>query len=406
MTPSSVPVSFPRLHSGFSNIGRLPVSVELHLARRYLLGLRRRTHIATVTLISMIGLGLGVLALVVTLSLLEGFQASIRSEIVARATHARVIPADGRRLADPVKLASVLQEELPEVELVEVVRGTCLVSSFTDAVPASVIGRSDALDVGLDRILASRLQIGTGENISVISPRQRLTPMGPLPVRVRAEIARVLAPEPGSQEGSVRLPLGLAQRLLWGDAVVEAIELRDIADPWQLGDRVRSVLGSETDRIRVEGLVDLHRPLLLALAMERVMIFVAVGLMLVVAALNLLCNVAMVAAEKRVDLAVLAGIGLTPRALRRLFLLLGMGIGLVGSTLGAVLGVAISMLLNESGALPLPQGVFGFSSVPFRVEPSMVAVVMAVALALAATASWLPSRMVARREPAEGLRYE
>jgi len=386
--------------------GRPPVSVELHLARRYLLGLRRRTHIATVTLISMIGLGLGVLALVVTLSLLEGFQASIRSEIVTRATHARVIPIEGRRLTDPDKLASVLQEEIPEVELVEVVRGTCLVSSFTDAVPASVIGRSDALDVGLDRILANRLQLGGGEEISVISPRQRLTPMGPLPVRVRAEIARVLAPEPGSQEGSVRLPLGLAQRLLWGDAVVESIELRDITDPWQLGDRVRSVLGPETDGIRVEGLVDLHRPLLLALALERVMIFVAVGLMLVVAALNLLCNVAMVAAEKRVDLAVLAGIGLTPRALRRLFLLLGMGIGLVGSTVGAVLGVAISVLLNESGALPLPRGVFSFSSVPFRVEPAMVAVVMAVALALAAAASWLPSRMVARREPAEGLRYE
>jgi lipoprotein-releasing system permease protein len=382
------------------------VSVELHLARRYLLGLRRRTHIATVTLISMIGLGLGVLALVVTLSLLEGFQASIRSEIVTRATHARVIPVDGRRLPDPGKLASVLQAKLPEVEFVEVVRGTCLVSSFVDAVPASVVGRSDALDVGLDRILANRLQIGSGEEISVISPRQRLTPMGPLPVRVRAEVARILAPEPGSQEGSVRLPLGLAQRLLWGEAVVEAIELRDIGDPWQLGDRVRSALGPEMEGLRVEGLVDLHRPLLLALAMERVMIFVAVGLMLVVAALNLLCNVAMVAAEKRVDLAVLAGIGLTPRALRRLFLLLGMGIGLVGSTLGAVLGVAISMLLNESGALPLPRGVFSFSSVPFRVEPSMVAVVMTVALVLAAAASWLPSRMVAQREPAEGLRYE
>jgi lipoprotein-releasing system permease protein len=387
-------------------IGRLPVSVEIHLARRYLLGLRRRTHIATVTLISMIGLGLGVLALVVTLSLLEGFQASIRSEIVARATHARVVPVDGRRLVDPEKLASVLQEKLPEVEFVEVVRGTCLVSSFTDAVPASVIGRSDALDVRLDRILANRLQIGSGEEISVISPRQRLTPMGPLPVRVRAEIARVVAPEPGSQEGSVLLPLDLAQRLLWGDAVVEAIELRDITDPWQLGDRVRSALGPDAAGIRVEALVDLHRPLLLALAMERVMIFVAVGLMLVVAALNLLCNVAMVAAEKRVDLAVLAGIGLPPKALRKLFLLLGMGIGLVGSTLGAVFGVAISLFLNESGALPLPRGVFGFASVPFRVEPSMVAMVMAVALTLAAAASWLPSRMVARREPAEGLRYE
>ena len=382
------------------------MSVELHLARRYLLGLRRRTHIATVTLISMIGLGLGVLALVVTLSLLEGFQASIRSEIVARATHARVIPVDGRRLTDHGKLASVLQEEFPEVELVEVVRGTCLVSSFTDAVPASVIGRSDVLDVGLDRILANRLQIGSGEEISVISPRQRLTPMGPLPVRVRAEVARVLAPEPGSQEGSVRLPLRLHRDFCgatrWSKRSNSATS--PIPGNWVTG----CVQYSDPSLIgiRVEGLVDLHRPLLLALAMERVMIFVAVGLMLVVAALNLLCNVAMVAAEKRVDLAVLAGIGLTPRALRRLFLLLGMGIGLVGSTLGAVFGVAISMLLNESGALPLPRGVFGFSSVPFRVEPSMVAVVMAVALVLAAAASWLPSRMVARREPAEGLRYE
>jgi lipoprotein-releasing system permease protein len=230
--------------------------------------------------------------------------------------------------------------------------------------------------------------------------------MGPLPVRARAEVTRVLPPEPGAAEGAVVLPLALAQRLLWGDAVVEAIELRDVEDPWQLGGRVRAALETEADGVRIESLEELHRPLLLALAMERVMIFVAVGLMLVVAALNLLCNVAMVAAEKRVDLAVLAGIGLTPRSLRRLFLLLGMGIGLIGTTIGALLGVTVSLLLDETGALPLPRGVFSFSSVPFRVEPSMVALVMAVALALAAAASWLPSRMLARREPAEGLRYE
>jgi lipoprotein-releasing system permease protein len=137
-----------------------------------------------------------------------------------------------------------------------------------------------------------------------------------------------------------------------------------------------------------------------------VMIFVAVSLMLVVAALNLLCNVAMVAAEKRIDLAVLAGIGLPPRALRRLFLMLGVGIGAAGATVGAVLGIATALLLDRTGALPLPRGVFAAASVPFRVEPGMVAVVMAVALALATAASWLPSRLVARRDPAEGLRYE
>ncbi|MEJ2581939.1 MAG: ABC transporter permease [Acidobacteriota bacterium] len=382
------------------------MSAELHLARRYLLGLGRRTHIATVTLISMLGLGLGVLALVITLSLLEGFQASIREEIVARAAHARITPSEGRRIEDSDNLASLLQENLREVEMVEVVRGTCLVSSLTDAVPASVIGRSDALDVGVDRILASRLQIGSGDEISVISPRQRMTPMGPLPVRVRAEVSTVLVPEPGSERGAVRLPLEVAQRLLWGEAVVEAIELRDASNPWKLGARVRAALGPDAEAVNVESLEDLHRPLLLALAMERVMIFVAVGLMLVVAALNLLCNVAMIAAEKRVDLAVLAGLGLPPSSLRRLFLFVGIGIGLVGATVGAVLGVVASLFLDQSGALPLPRGVFGFSSVPFQVEPATVALVVLVALALATTASWVPSRIVASREPAEGLRYE
>ncbi len=379
---------------------------ELHLARRYLVGLRRRTHVATVTLISMVGLGLGVLALVVTLSLLEGFQSSIRSEIVEGAAHARVVPARGRQLLDADELASLLHEALRQVNVVQAVRGTCLVSSPTDAVPASVIGRSDAVDVSVDRVLAARLGVGSSDVVDVISPRQRLTPMGPLPVRVRAEIGGVRLPEPGIEAGSIVVPLAAAQRLLWGGEVVESLELRDGDDPWGLGKSVRAAIGERRPDVEVLGLEELHRPLLLALALERIMIFLAVGLMLVVASLNLLCNVAMVAAEKRIDLSVLAGIGMPPSALKRLFLLLGVGIGMVGSIAGAVVGVAVAIGLDRSGALPLPRGVFAESSVPFRVDPVTVGLVMALAMLLAAAASWLPSRMVARREPADGLRYE
>jgi lipoprotein-releasing system permease protein len=208
------------------------------------------------------------------------------------------------------------------------------------------------------------------------------------------------------ESGSIALPLEAAQRLLWGEAVIESLELRDPNDPWGLGDRVRAAISGERGDVAVLGLEALHRPLLLALALERVMIFLAVGLMLVVASLNLLCNVAMVAAEKRIDLSVLAGIGMPPSALKRLFLLLGMGIGAVGSTIGAVCGVVAAVGLDRSGALPLPRGVFEVSSVPFSVDPLMVAVVVACAMLLAAAASWFPSRMVARREPADGLRYE
>jgi lipoprotein-releasing system permease protein len=382
------------------------VKGELHIARRYLVGLRRRTHVATVTLISLVGLALGVLALIVTLALLEGFQSGIREELVERVAHARVSPSQGRQLDDADGLASVLQANLPGVETVRVVGGTCLVASPADAVPALLVGRSDTPVASVDQLLAAKLGVGVGDEVEVISPRHRLTPMGLLPVRLRFEVALIRPAEPASESGSVRLPLGDAQRLLWGEPAVAALELRDPGDPWHLGGRVRRALGDQAAGLRIEGLDELHRPLLVALALERVMIFVAVGLMLVVAALNLLSNVAMVAAEKRTDLAVLSGLGMPPSSLRRLFVLIGMGIGTAGAILGAVVGVGVALTLDATEALPLPRGVFLVSAVPFRVDPAAVVVVVAVALLLSAAVSWLPSRAVARREPAEGLRYE
>ena len=379
---------------------------ELHLARRYLFGLRRRTHVATVSLISLVSLALGVLALVVTLALLEGFQSTIRSELVSRSAHARVRPARGRVLERPEALAGRIREALPGVELVEVIRGTCLVRGVGEAVPARVEGRSDVDAPMVDAVLAARLGVAPGEPVVVISPRRRLTPMGPVPVRSRLELGGYVPREPGSEGGTLVLPLATAQKLLWGRPVVEAMDLRSEDDPWHLDRRVREALGPLAAGVVVEGVEDLHRPLLLALALERLMIFVAVGLMLVVAALNLLCNVAMVAAEKRTDLAVLAGLGLGPRALRRLFVLLGLGIGVLGALLGAAGGVVLSVVLDRTRALGLPRGVFIVDAVPFRVDPVMVTVVVGFALALAAAASWLPARLVSLRDPAEGLRYE
>jgi len=381
------------------------VQAEFHLARRYLLGLRRRTHVATVSAISFGGLALGVFALIVTLSLLEGFQSSIRRDLVSRAAHARIESANARILKDPGKLASSLHEALPGVKIVEVLRGNCLVSSSTDAFPASVIGRSDILAAGVDPVLGARLGVGAGSKIDVISSRQRMTPMGPLPLRVRLMVSKIAPAEPGAEGGVLRLPLKDAQRILWGSAAVDAMELQDATDPWGLGQRIRSILRSRQD-LRVKDLRELNNSLLLALSMEKILIFIAVGLMLVVAALNLLCNVAMVAAGKRRDLAVLAGMGLEPLRLRRLFLLLGLGIGGAAAFAGALAGIAVSWGLDRSGALPLPRGIFVVSSVPFRIHPSMVLTVVCVALFLAGAASWLASRPVATREPAEGLRYE
>jgi len=382
------------------------VSAELYLARRYLVGLRRRTHVATVSAISLVSLSLGVLALIVTLSLLEGFQSTIRGELIKRTAHARLTPAEGRRLEAPAELVSILQRKLPGVHVVQVVHATCLVGPAGDAVPALVEGRSGMRGAVADSVLAARLGLAPGDTVDVISPRRRLTPLGPVPVRMRVTVTAVKPPAPGREGGALLLPLAEAQRLLWGKPAVEAIELRDAAHPWELAGRVRRALGDRAKTLRIEGLRELHHPLLLALSLERAMLFLAVGLMLIVAALNLLCNIAMVAAEKRTDLAVLSGLGVGPRALRRLFLFLGLGIGVVGSFSGAAAGTVLAVVLNRTHAIPLPRGVFIVSSVPFKVQPGMVAAVVGLALALSLVAAWLPSRTVSLRDPAEGLRYE
>lgn len=378
----------------------------LHLARRYLGGLRRRSHVATVSLISLVSLALGVMALIVTLSLLEGFQSTIRRELVRRSAHAVIASEHGRVLEDPDGLASLLQSRLPDAEIVRTVRGTCLVGALADAIPARVEGKSNITSPGMDHILAARLALGPGDELEVVSPRRRLTPMGPVPVHARLEISTIVPPAPGSEGGVLLLPLEVAQRLLWGRPAVEVLELSDANDPWGLAGRARDALGGRARGLRVDGLRETHHSLLLALAMERAVIFAAVGLMLVVAALNLLCNVAMVAAEKRTDLAVVAGMGLPPAGIRRVFVLLGLGIGALGALSGATAGVALAIILDRTHALPLPRGVFIVSSVPFVVRPEMVAAVVALALALAAVAAWVPARAVGRRDPAEGLRYE
>jgi len=160
------------------------------------------------------------------------------------------------------------------------------------------------------------------------------------------------------------------------------------------------------DGVDVVSFRDLNRPLLAALQLERAMIGVGVALVIVVAALNLLCNLALLAAEKRADVALLAALGLPPERVRSLFLGLGIGVGALGGVLGTAFGGSVAYLLDRTHALPLPRGVFVVAHVPFRVTASALALALAVSLISALLASLVPARAAARRDILEGLRYE
>jgi len=373
------------------------------LATRYLLGLRRRTHVTAVSAISFTAMALGAGSLVVTLALLEGFQSTIRGELQTSGVHARLRPRLSGRLPEGGWLAA-LERRHPELAIRVVTAGAVWVVSPDGATPAVLELDALAGTVQINRVLAARLALGVGSTVTVASPRLTLTPLGPMPTRRTVTVGQVLGGRPVEERAVIRMAPAWGAALL-GGAVAQSVELQ-ARDPARAFEVASSVQGEVPEGVEVISFRDLNRPLLAALQLERTMIGFGVALVIVVAALNLLCNLALLAAEKRADVAILAAMGLEPGGIRRLFLTLGLGIGALGGVLGAAAGGVLATVLDRSRLVPLPRGVFVVSHVPFHVTAGSLAIVVGIALLAAFLASLAPARAAARRDILEGLRYE
>ena len=180
--------------------------------------------------------------------------------------------------------------------------------------------------------------------------------------------------QPGDDRAVIFAPVSVGAALLdLGAPRTVELRAKNPGDAWHVASVVQNEVPKEVEVVSFEAL---NRPLLAALALERAMIGFGVALVMAVAALNLLCNLALLAAEKRADVALLTALGVTPARVRRLFLLLGVGVGALGGVLGTALGGLAAEVLDRTRALPLPRGVFIVSHVPFRVTPGAVAIVL------------------------------
>ncbi len=149
---------------------------------------------------------------------------------------------------------------------------------------------------------------------------------------------------------------------------------------------------------------ELNAPLAFALRLEKAVIFVTVALVILVAALNIVSNIALTVVEKKRDLGVFTALGARPSSLERIYLTLGAVIGLTGTAAGVLFGVGLSVVLDRFQLVPLPADIYLLSHVPFAVHWGEVAAVAAVALATAVLAALLPSRAAARLAPGEAIR--
>lgn len=385
---------------------------ETSVALRYLAASRKRAHVALVATISIVGLAVGVAALIVSLALLSGFQDRILRQMMERTAHLTVSPARGALLPDAEAARRAL-EAVPGVSGVgAAIEGRGWASdvdgSATQPVrfrngPATERGQDALPGAVITRALAARLHLVAGDLMRVTSSRTRLSPMGPIPVSVVLEVAEMRGA--GALEKSAEVEVSLeTARLLTGVAKgAFAYEAR-LADPTRAEAAAAAVRVALAPGYRVETWRDRNAPLAFALRLEKAVIFVTVGLVIVVAALNIVSSIALTVVEKKRDLGVLTSMGAAPGALLRIYLTLGAVIGVLGTGAGVAVGIGVSLAADRFRLARLPVDVYMVSHVPFAIHPGEVAACAAFAIATAVAAAVLPARAAARLAPGEAIR--
>jgi lipoprotein-releasing system permease protein len=381
------------------------------LALRYLRSTRRDAFTSFLSAVAAGGIGLGVAALVLALAALAGMQRALRAEMLSQTPALAVTLPAG---ADAHELRAALGRE-PEVVAVQRVllgRGWLLAGArvspvelvgFEGALPASFPGAAGGYP-GL--YLASedlaRSGLAPGDVVTLASPRPTLTPLGPQPRLLSMRIEGAYEASRVASESRAALPLERAEILLGGDRPMRLeLATRDLDGALALADRWRDRL---PEGARIETWQDLNRPLFFALALERTVLFLAVSLIVAVAAVALFSDLQLVAATKRRELALLAAMGAGEPALRRAFLLLGALLGGLGAIGGGLLGWAAAVALDRWQVVTLPPGLLLFDALPFHVRPGDVAAVVAVTLLLTLACAALGAARAVRIVPAEALR--
>ncbi len=382
---------------------------ETFVALRYLVTSRRRAHVALIATISVVGLAVGVAALIVSLALLSGFQDRIRKQMMERSAHLRVSPARGARLLDPSRVRGVVAALPGVIDLAPSIEGRAWASDGEGVqAPVPVHYRNGAAQLAeasarITGPLAARLRVQEGEAIRLTSARTRLSPIGPIPVTAALTVSKVRRSSALDKPGEVEVSEATARLLSGIGEGAGAFEAR-LANPLEAAAAARAVERTLGPDYAVATWRELNAPLGFALRLEKTVIFLTVALVILVAALNIVSNIALTVVEKKRDLGVFTSLGASPASLQRIYLTLGAVIGLLGTAAGVLLGVGLSLALEGFRLVPLPADVYMLSHVPFAVHPGEVAAIAAFALLTALAAAVLPARAAARLAPGEAIR--
>ena len=396
------------------------MSIERQIARRYLWTARKRAHTAFLSLISMLGLAVGVATLLISIALLSGLQGQIKGRLIESSPQLLVEPA-GRNTIERSEAIVAAAQRLGMRDIRPFISGIAWGANEPAdlgrpmRLRSFVAGHAPPLDkryrkpggggpeIYVTRGYAASLSLDVGDAITVVAPRTRLTPFGPVPVMKQYTIAQIAIPGGSENEPDAWLTHEEATNLFGTGGEPTAIEMYGHAER---AEEIQAALLGQFPGVQFKTWKEINRPLFLALRLEKIVMFATISLIIFVAALNLVSSLSMLILEKRPSVGVLRTIGATEKNVLSIFMQLGLFIGITGTILGNVFGLGLSWLANRFQLVPLPADLYFISYLPFTLDVQDVVGVNLVAIFLSVIATWYPARIASRLDPIAAIKEE
>jgi len=406
------------------------MTFELFVARRYLTARRKQAFISVITLISVLGIMIGVAALVIAIALITGFQEDVQAKILGATSHIMVQDLSNEGLAGYQGVADRIQADKGVLSVTPVVYSEVLISGVAKSKGALLKGIDfsrelagsawlQKLEAGvvpgqggqregvlLGRELAFTVGAHVGDIVDIVTPSANLSPMGLMPKRRRFQVTGIF--NTGLYEfdaNTALVSLTTAQKLLGLEGKVSflQIKIRNIFEAPAIAERVKKELNHT---VYVTTWMELNKNLFSALKLEKNIMFLTITLIVIVAALNIIATLILMVMEKTRDIGILMAMGATPANIRRIFFYQGALIGVLGTGLGAILGLAWCWLANTFQLIRIPVDIYQISFVPFRLRPLDLLAIVGVTLAISFVSTLFPARRASKVDPVVALKYE
>ncbi len=410
---------------------------ELMVGLRYLRAKQKSGFVSFISLVSIIGIALGVAALIIVLSVMNGFQREIRSKIIGVTAHMQIMSPAGA-ISNWQDIGNQAKQNKHVLAYAPYIDGQGLISfdgsvsgvlirgisadyepKVDDVTKSIVSGSFSSLkesdfNIVIGKDLARQLGAGLGDKITIITPDGQVTPAGMIPRLKQFTVGGIFDTHMQEYDSSLAfIGLNQAQILFKVPDSVSGIRLKvdDVMQTQNIKQQLYSTLPSD---FIIQDWIDQHQNYFAAVAMEKKMMFVILSLIVAVAAFNLVSTLVMTVNGKKADIAILRTMGASQTNIMKIFMLQGGVSGIIGTISGTILGVIIAYFIGDivhgieliTHTKLISGDVYLIDYLPSQIEISDVFSIFVISILLSILATIYPSKAAAKTNPAEALRYE